>query len=199
MEKDLTQFMGGDPLKSLRYLKLKYGVAEMNDSAETLDATTYFITDASLAAAPYVKELVQIFEGVRKDKNLKSSLVVLFDSENKKAGILSGAISKHISCVVPQDEKEKALLLYGAVGFVSLRYKAADDSYFLQIMKLGVPLILPKVSDQEGNLGHAAYFVEKIDPETVGQAIVKLENSPTLRDSIVKSALEQIKMLQERS
>lgn len=193
-----TQYMSNDPTNALRYVKLKYGIAELEDNAEAIDTRTYFITLLSPETISYVKELGRIVAVTEKEKNLKSSLVILGPRE-----MAYDAISKNILETViladPKEPKEMALLLYGSLGFVSLLYEQKKESLYIEVMKLGVPLLLPEITHKDSSIGHAAFFLDALTEETVSAALLKLENSTTLRESIVKSALDQIKDVETAS
>jgi hypothetical protein len=198
MQEDFSQLMSSDPTNALRYVKLKYGIAELEDSAEVIDTRTYFITTVSPTTLSYVKELIRIFSLTEKEKSLKSVLVVL---GSQKAVMSAGDVKTFEGVVFaePKEVKEKALLLYGSIAYISLLHEVECEPFYLEIMKLGVPLVLPHLDNIDSVIGHAAFFLEKINEEHVQAALLKLESSKTLRESIVKSALEQIKNQKEGS
>ncbi len=189
---NFTKFMQKDPTNALRYAKLKYGVAVLEDPDDVIDTRTYFVTMATPTTASYVKELIRIFSVTQKEKSLKSCLLVL--GSQKDLGLsIPRKEGEGVLFADTSDEKEKAILLYGSLAFVSLLYEADQESFYMEVMKLGVPLVLPEPEQKNAQVGHAAFFLEKINEENVANALMKLENSKTLRDSMVKSALEHIK------
>lgn len=189
---NFTKHMQKDPTNALRYVKLKYGIAVLEDTDEAIDARTYFVTMATPTTAPFVKELIRNFTLTQKEKNLKSCLLVL-GSQQDLGLSLPRKEGEGVLFADTKDEKEIAVLLYGSLAYVSLLYETDQEKFYLEVMKLGVPLVLPEPEVKDPRVGHAAFFIEKINEENVANALLKLENSKTLRDSMVKSALEHIK------
>lgn len=192
--KNLTEYMKNDPTNGVRYLKLKYGIAVLEDTDDVIDSRTYFVTLLTTETASYVKELVRTFELTQKEKNLKSCLLIIGSQEELGVNIPRKE-GEGILFAPIKDEKEIALLLYGSIAYVSLLYQEEQEQFYFEIMKLGVPLVLPEPELKDPLVGHAAFFLEKITEENVSNALMKLENSKTLRESIVKSALERIKAI----
>lgn len=196
MTEDFSQFMSNDPTNALRYVKLKYEVAELEDHAESIDTRSYFITTLTQKTLPFVKELIRIFNITEKEKSLRSKLLIL-GSRKDTLPLPGEKDMEQIVFAEPTELREKALLLYGSLAYVSLLYETDNENFYLEVMKLGVPLVLPHLSNHESVIGHAAFFLKKINEENVTAALLKLENSGTLRESIVMSALEQIRGTKE--
>ena len=193
MKESLTKSLPKNIDATLRFLKLKYGLADLSAPHDVVDQETYFVSDTSIAPLSYTKELIRSFIYAKEEKQLKSHLVVVVhdkESQEELTQDLFGLNNVHILADLSMEER--AAFFVRALGFVSLMYEHASEPLYAELMKFSVPLVLPKVDPHQALVGHAAYFLERLHEDDVSVALSKIENSEMLRTSLKKAASDRI-------
>lgn len=176
----------------LFFLKLKHGVAGLTDPKEVVSELQYYLVFAEGMTEAYLKTVLAAHATARTEKHIKAALVLICSAKAEQELRALGAAVQQDGVIVLVDPSlpETAIWLRGALALIAPLFQPSLSSLFVDSLHCGVPLVTsnqPEISDV---VGHAAYFLERVDREEIERALVKLENSSQLRASIQHAAKE---------
>lgn len=199
MNKDVTSLsllssLPADWEERLVYLKLKCALSALSDTRSEILAQEYFIVFASGMTEAYLKEILTAHRQTREHKHTKAMLVIVCDpGTSEKMQNICQEIHDAAAVVVSSlSEKEIAVLLRGAIALLAPLFTVSQRALLLDTLHFGVPAVVTNNNDVRALVGHAAYFLERVDVEELQRALLKLENSSQLRSSIQHAAREYL-------
>lgn len=168
----------------LPYLKLKYGLADLEDSQQQIAERTYFLSDAA-PSLEMLRRLTQLFLRAKHEKQLKSRLLILSQEEESSlyAG-LSDEEKREVRIITTLSEREKAILTKGARAGVLLHDNEAVAVWLREILAFQLPVIVPKTPRLMEDAGHTPLYIDTSRDDEIINALVKMEGSDALRAHI---------------
>lgn len=182
----LAQNLPKDWEARLLFWKLLFGISQLDDSHEGIREQWYFFVFARTLSLSYLKEIVASHIHAQETKHTKARLFIVCDDKtplDARAWLQSLSfptvrVAYHLTA------EQTLVMLRGATALLYPLSQVLERDLLLLCAHFGVPVVTTHHADIEDVLGHAAYFLERLDRDELERAMVKLENSPQLRSSI---------------